>query len=95
MKSKIIPHINSITRHRNGVTAEPFYAVDFVDQEGTPLVAVVFHDAAYVAVFPPSDPTQTMRGDYYLPALRQAIRNHEGKEIATADADYRARRAAD
>lgn len=56
-------NIISVTFHRNGVSGVPFKLVKFVDPKIGTLNAIV--SDYFFAVIDPTDPTNTLRGDWY------------------------------
>lgn len=80
--------IHQVAYHRNGVSGNGFYAVEFTDTANGRMIASVFEERGNVAVFCVDKLKKygiqfgpnSWRGDYYEPALREAI-----KEFSDAD----------
>jgi hypothetical protein len=81
-------HIETIERHRNGVSGAPFYVLIFRDPDEGRMVGIVFDQQYHVAVFhlgKLGDGNITFgenswRGDRYEPHLRKAITLHDQME---------------
>lgn len=80
--------IDSIQRHRNGISGAPFHAVTFRHHEQGPMVAVVFEQPHHVAVLQLDKlaagdiafGSNSWRGDQFEPFLRSAINLREEME---------------
>jgi len=87
--------IDHVDWHRNGISGEGFYAVEFRDPEaGTPgrMKAIVFPERYHVAVLclDAGNERSHWRGDWYERPLRRAIRRWEAKEDRKMKAQLRA-----
>jgi hypothetical protein len=93
MSMKII--INSIARHRNGISGAPFHVVLFSDPDEGRMLGIVFDLAHHVAVFNLDKlalgniafGVNSWRGDRYEPSLRHAINSQTDTEDKTYPID--------
>lgn len=69
-------NINRIKYHRNGVSGEGFYVVEF-EEDDRQMLGIVFKENGYVAVLDIGDLSQGWRGDEYEKGLREAIAEEE------------------
>jgi hypothetical protein len=76
---------HQIERHRNGISGAAFHAITFQDLSEGRMVAIVFDQESYVAVFNLDQLAvgnitfgeNSWRGDRYEPHLRKAIKQHD------------------
>jgi hypothetical protein len=73
-------HIETIERHRNGVSGAPFYVLIFRDPDEGRMVGIVFDQLGKLGDGNITFGENSWRGDRYEPHLRKAIALHDQME---------------
>lgn len=73
------------TYHRNGVSGEGFYVVEFLSKQErswSDMRGIVFDTKGHCAVIDHKSPSDRFRGDHFEPELRNFIANEELSAVA-------------